>query len=547
MNAGKSWNTKETTTDEEHAAQPLPQDPTLTRLVTSAAENTNGRVVLTDTRQRVVYSSDDAVPLGTTLSTPEFDQPYAIHADTWTQESRLFVATPLVATGGPVAGYVQLSIPMRRIYLQILQTWTGLLLAGGVVLLLTALISLGMAHFILRPIQALTRSADAIAAGDVTQQVQLTGPEEMRRLAEAFNQMATQVRDMLARQRDFVAHAAHELRTPLTALSLRLEMIQTHGQDNAALTARYLKQMGDEFEHLRRLIDHLLALADLDAHELPTLTPIDLAPLLYRLADDMGPLVQAAGHTLQVDVPPHLPPVHVNADQMQAVVRNLLDNAIKYTPFARGITLSATATPREVQISVTDTGPGIPPESLPRIFDRFYRVDKARSRRLGGAGLGLSLVKDVVEVLRGPGRGAEPGRAGQPLYAAPAVGINVNHRQSTGDVWAVVGAGHSYNHLTLTKTLRNSNSHCLVRPFRECLAPTTQHPNPAKRSGGGGGFPPPPHPHPHLSIVPQHTCFCCVCPKVQRAKDQRAKEARYARDRETTTRNPSVRDACTLG
>ncbi|MFN2285755.1 MAG: sensor histidine kinase, partial [Anaerolineae bacterium] len=180
----------------------------------------------------------------------------------------------------------------------------------------------------------------------------------------------------------------------------RLEMIQTHNED-AALTARYLKQMGDEFEHLRRLVDHLLALADLDSHEMPTLTALDLAPLLYRLADDLGPLVQAAGHTLQVDVPPHLPPVFANADQMQAVVRNLLDNAIKYTPPNGTIVLSATASRREVQIAVADSGPGIPPEALPRIFDRFYRVDKARSRKLGGAGLGLSLVKDVVEAYKG--------------------------------------------------------------------------------------------------------------------------------------------------
>ena len=387
--------------DNKYTTQPIPQDPTLMRLVASAAENINGRVVLTDARQRVVYSSDDIVSTDNTLSSPEFSQPYAIRADQWTEEQRLFVATPLVATSGQIFGYVQLSIPMRRIYLQIAQLWSGLLLAGGVMLLVTALISLGMAHFILRPIQALTRSAGAIASGDLTQQVTPAGPEEIRHLAEAFNRMATQVGDMLARQRDFVAHAAHELRTPLTALSLRLEMIQAHGKDNASLTARYLKQMGDEFEHLRRLIDHLLALADLDAHEMPTLTALDLAPLLYRLADDMGPLIQAAGHTLQVDVPPHLPPVFVNADQMQAVVRNVLDNAIKYTPANGTIILSATATPREVHISVADTGSGIPPEFLERIFDRFYRIDKARSRKLGGSGLGLSLVKDIVEAYGG--------------------------------------------------------------------------------------------------------------------------------------------------
>ena len=336
--------------------------------------------------------------MGTTLSSPEFStQTRDIRADEWTQEQRLFIATPIVQVGGRLSGYVQLSIPAARIHQQIAQTWAGLLLAGGAVALLTTIVSLGMAHFILHPIQAVTRTARAIADGDLMQQVRPTGPEEIRQLAEAFNQMTARLRDLLARQRDFVAHAAHELRTPLTALCLRLEMIQTHIQDNPELVTHYLSQMGGEIEHLRRLVDHLLALAALDAHELPPRTPLDLAPLLYQLADDLGPLVQAAEHTLHVEVPPHLPLVQANADQMQAVIRNLLDNAIKYTPAGGVITLSAVALPEEIKIVVSDTGIGIPPEALSRIFDRFYRVDKARSRKSGGAGLGLALVKEVVE------------------------------------------------------------------------------------------------------------------------------------------------------
>ena len=402
--------------DEDHAppVQTLNLDPSLIRLVTVAANSTQGRVILTDARLRVLYSSDDSTPVGTVLRTPEFTtQTSDIRRDALTQMVRLFVATPLVKPGGALAGYVQLSIPMTLINRQNAQTWAGLLLAGGSVALLTALISLGFAHFIQRPIGALTRSAAAVAAGDLTQQVRPAGPEEMRRLATAFNLMTERLLDLLNRQRDFVAHAAHELRTPLTALSLRLELVQTHGAAEPDLAAHYLEQMNGEIDHLRRLSEQLLALAALDAHEMPPRVPLDLAPLLYRLTDDFGQFVRHAGHTLQVEVPPHLPYVGVNGDQIQAAIRNLLDNAVKHTPPGSLITISAVATPRTVEIAVTDTGPGIPTEDLPRIFDRFYRVDQARARKLGGTGLGLALVKGVAEAYGGrvdvqsqPGKGS---------------------------------------------------------------------------------------------------------------------------------------------
>ena len=212
-------------------------------------------------------------------------------------------------------------------------------------------------------------------------------------------------------------------------------MLQRHGRDNPELTQRYLQQMESEIEHLRRLVDHLLTLSRLDeGQELPRI-PLDLAPILYDLADEMGPLAQSAGLRLHVDVPPHLPAVVANADSMRMVVRNLLDNAIKHTPSGGEITLHARANdaepteglrangqqspqaqhssfvighppdqgprsgghPSAVVIQVTDTGSGIPPEHLPHIFERFYRVDKTRSRRHGGAGLGLSLVRSIVE------------------------------------------------------------------------------------------------------------------------------------------------------
>ncbi len=209
--------------------------------------------------------------------------------------------------------------------------------------------------------------------------------------------MADQVQEMLARQQAFVADAAHELRTPLTGIRLRLEMLQKHGSEDAGLYQRYVPQLAREIEHLQRLVEHLLALTRLDRNGESPRANVDLAPMLYDMADEIGGLAKAAGLTLHVEVPAHLPLVRVNVDAMRSVVRNLLDNAIQYTPSDGQITLRARERDAGAEMSVLDTGQGIPPESLQRIWERFYRVDTARSRRQGGAGLGLALVRAIVE------------------------------------------------------------------------------------------------------------------------------------------------------
>lgn len=291
--------------------------------------------------------------------------------------------------------------------------WAGLALAGGVALLAIALASVLVARQIARPVLKLTGVTEAMAGGDLSQRVQPGGPDEIERFGRAFNRMADQVQEMVARQQAFVADAAHELRTPLTGIRLRLEMLQKHGAEDAALRERYVSQLAREVEHLQRLVEHLLALTRLDQSGELSKSTVDLAPVLYDMADEIGGLAKAAGLTLHVEVPPHLPLVRVNVDAMRSVVRNLLDNAIQYTPSGGQVTLRARERGGGAEVSVLDTGQGIPPESLRRIWERFYRVDTARSRRQGGAGLGLTLVRATVEAHGGrvavesePGKGS---------------------------------------------------------------------------------------------------------------------------------------------
>ncbi len=375
-------------------------DDALSKLAQAYARDTNTQVTIVNQAAEVLASSarhdeddDDHDGLERApLTTPG----HVIRQDPATGRERLIAMAPIAQDNGAPVGFIQLSAPMDPVYGEMRRVWWPLLTTAGLILAVTALVSLALAGAIARPIEHLTAGAEAMAAGDLAQHVTPGGPDEVRRLGESFNRMAERVRDMLARQRDFTAYAAHELRSPLTGLRLRLEMLQKY-PDDPVLAGRYTDQMGREIQHLQRLVDHLLALTAADEADAAPRVALDLAPLLYDLADEMGPLVREAGLRLDVDVPDHLPAVQANAEQLGIAVHNLLDNAVKYTPAGGAVRLSARESGGKVAISVADTGVGIPAEALPHIFQRFYRVDKARSRRQGGAGLGLSLVQRIVE------------------------------------------------------------------------------------------------------------------------------------------------------
>ncbi len=391
----------------------------LQALIQSSARTLGGRLTVYDSGLRTVISSDhddDYFEDREYLDDDDDDhdddheedhpelvaaraglEQYDLRWDESFGERALFAAAPLLSESGEVEGVVQLSTALGPIYRDVIQTWAALVAAGAVVLLVTTAVSLLLARQLAAPIREVTAAADAIASGDLTHQIGPSGPEETRQLARTFNRMAEQVRDMLARQEAFVADAAHELRSPLTSIRLRVEMIQQHGEEDPEIADRYLPMLLQDIDNLRRLIDHLLALSRLDQAEDSSRARVDLAPLLYELTDDMGSLFQAAGLSLRVDVPPHLSETIADPDAMRTVFRNLLDNALQYTPADGHVTLSAQSRDGILEISVSDTGQGMSPEHLSHIFERFYRIDKARSRRKGGAGLGLSLVRSIVE------------------------------------------------------------------------------------------------------------------------------------------------------
>ncbi len=394
------------------AGQPL-EGRSLDALVQSFGQGVNARVTLLDANRKVLLSSDQHVSSDGEEDEPEFKshdnehESPVIRPDSTTNQERLFVAAPVVGDRAQVLGYVQLSTPLAPIQAEIRNTWLNLFAIGAIVLFAAGLASLLLAHQIVAPVEHLTATSEKIAAGQLNERVTPAGPREVRTLGMAFNTMAERVQEMLARQRSFVDNAAHELRTPLTALSLRLELLQTKGQNDPALVRDYTSQMARQVTALRRTVDHLLALASAEATTKAPRRSLDLAPLLYDLADEMGTVAQQAGLTLNVDVPDHLPCVMANAEQMNIALRNLIDNAIKYTPKDGTVTLSAGADTNHVEVRVADTGIGIPAKAQPHIFERFYRVEQPREGTSAsgeanevhpqGAGLGLALVRAIAE------------------------------------------------------------------------------------------------------------------------------------------------------
>ena len=209
---------------------------------------------------------------------------------------------------------------------------------------------------------------------------------------------------------DFVANASHELRTPLASLIGFIDTLRGPAADDPPAQQRFLGIMSEQAERMNRLIDDLLSLSriELTEHQ-PPAERVDLGALLARLVAGFEPRLAVEAVTLETRLAPGLPAVAGDADQLAQVVHNLLDNAVKYGGEGKFVRLELVPAPDGMRwparpglvLSVADRGPGIPREHLPRVTERFYRVDKGRSRAVGGTGLGLAIVRHIVNRHRG--------------------------------------------------------------------------------------------------------------------------------------------------
>ena len=289
------------------------------------------------------------------------------------------------ATEPYVTPFLKLSSSINRSLL------LGGSLAIGIALLLTFVLSRRMTS----PIEVLAKAARRLGQGDLSQRVRLQGESEVTALAEAFNSMAADLEYAEQLRRNMVADVAHELRTPLSNIQGYLEAIRDGVVEPDAAAIRSLSE---ETYLLSRLVNELQELSLAEAGELKLVYQAeDITNLVKQAVTPWQPQLTAGEISLSLELPDNLPLVTIDWQRVNEVLHNLLKNAVAHTPKGGAINVAAGAKGKWVEVSVSDTGEGIPAEDLPHIFERFYRVDKSRARATGGSGLGLTIAKRLIE------------------------------------------------------------------------------------------------------------------------------------------------------
>lgn len=327
------------------------------------------------------------------------------------------VAIPQAAPPGAerrpgAPAYVGLAQPVNELAAWPAVAWP-LVVIGLVVFALTSLLGVWLARSITGPLRQMTAASEAMARGDYAQTIHVQGDDEVARLGQAFNAMSHEVDRAHRMQRDFVVNVSHDLKTPLTSIQGFAQAMTDGSLHSVEDYERAGGIIHTEAERMRRLIAQLIELARLQggvdalAHE-----PVEALPLLHSAARLAAERAAAAGVVFEAELPATLPRVTGDAARLERVIANLLDNALKYTPQGGRVTLRAATAPGGVTFSVSDTGPGIPAEEQARVFERFYRGDRARAGD-GGSGLGLAITREIVEAHGGhievssaPGAGA---------------------------------------------------------------------------------------------------------------------------------------------
>jgi signal transduction histidine kinase len=253
----------------------------------------------------------------------------------------------------------------------------------------------------------MTAATEEIARGNYDQTLDIASSDEVGRLAASFNTMAREVKASRQAQRDFVANVSHELKTPLTSIQGFSQAILDGTADDELNRYRAAEIISSEANRMSRLVDELLDLARIESGQIEMIRePVDLARILGACVEKFALRAREGNVELKLDTSA-LPLISGDKDRLAQVFTNLLDNALKHTPPDGRVTIKAQELkekPRKrepitsmIEIAVTDTGPGIPPEDLEHIFERFYQVDKSRAGKNRGIGLGLTIAKQIVE------------------------------------------------------------------------------------------------------------------------------------------------------
>ena len=276
--------------------------------------------------------------------------------------------------------------------------------ALAVGLVISVFLSLLLAKTMIAPIQELTHAAEKVASGDFTDKVENSSKDEIGVLTRTFNDMALQLEETLddlkrseQMRREFVANVSHELRTPITGVKSYAETLAADPDMPADTRERFLNVILNESDRMTKIVQDLLTLSRFDAGSFEfSFDYFSFETSVRDVYNAVRMEAQAHGHVFIIELEPGIPRIRGDKARVEQVLMNMVSNAIKYTKDGGRITIKAGVRGGEVWCSVKDNGIGIPKEDTQKVFDRFYRVDKARSRESGGTGLGLSIAQEIV-------------------------------------------------------------------------------------------------------------------------------------------------------
>ena len=301
-----------------------------------------------------------------------------------------------VVYASDIIGVLLLVSPVQEIMQNLYQLQDQMILIFVLIAAAALLSSWIFSQVITRPIAGLNRGIQRMSKGDFSSRVRVRGSGEMKQLARAFNSMSEKLETLDQSRNQFVSNASHELKTPLATMKIMIESLIYQPDMDKDLRTEFMTDINNEIDRLSAIVSDLLTLVQMDSQNVKlSRENLSIAQLIKDNAHRLQPIAEQKGQKILLTLSD---PCDIYADKskLNQVIYNLMENAVKYTQNGGVIRVNLQRQGRDARFTVSDNGPGIPKENLPHIFDRFYRVDKARSREKGGTGLGLSIVHQLV-------------------------------------------------------------------------------------------------------------------------------------------------------
>ena len=306
-------------------------------------------------------------------------------------------------------GIVRFAIPLSEVRLQIRIIHRAVLFGGLAAIIITIIAAYFMAKYITSPIRKMKDVAEKLSKGDFSRKINIKSEDELGELAKSLNTMADELQQQIENlqrmdkiRTDFVANVSHELKTPLTSIKGFVETLEDGAIDNKETAQRFISIIKKHAQRLENIVNDLLSLSELEtSKDTIEKTKFDLKELFDEIALGFGHALSLKDQKLTINAPGDDFEITADRDRIEEVFVNLIDNAIKYSDRNQVIKVILSVENGRVRATVEDTGTGIPKKHLDRVFERFYCVDKARSRELGGTGLGLGIAKHIVYAHKG--------------------------------------------------------------------------------------------------------------------------------------------------